>query len=64
MDDLAARRCAQTLGIPVRGTLGLVLLGKKNGQLVAARPLLESLRRAGMSLSDSVMDRALRLVGE
>jgi len=25
IDDLAARRCASALGIPVRGTLGLVL---------------------------------------
>jgi predicted nucleic acid-binding protein len=64
VDDLAARRCAQALGIPVRGTLGLVLLGKRRGRLAAARPVLESLRRAGMYLSDSVMNRALRAVGE
>lgn len=64
VDDLAARRCAQALGIPTRGTLGLVLLGKKRGRLPAARPVLESLRRAGMYLSDRVLDRALRTVGE
>ena len=64
IDDLAARRCAHALGISVRGTLGLVLLGKRHGRLTAARPVLESLRRAGMYLSDSVLDRALRAVGE
>jgi len=32
--------------------------------VVEARPVLEALRRAGMYLSDSVMDRALRAVGE
>jgi predicted nucleic acid-binding protein len=64
LDDLAARRCAQALGIPVRGTLGLVLLGKKQGHLSAARPVLETLRNAGMYLSDPVLDRALRMVGE
>ena len=64
VDDLAARRCAHALGIPVRGTLGLVLLGKRSGQLAAARPVLESLRAAGMYLSDSVMNRALAMVGE
>jgi predicted nucleic acid-binding protein len=64
IDDLAARRCADTLGIPVRGTLGLVLLGKQRGQLAAARPVLETLRGAGMYLSSSVMDRALRKVDE
>ena len=30
IDDLAARRCAATLGVPVRGTLGIVLLAKKD----------------------------------
>jgi predicted nucleic acid-binding protein len=64
IDDLAARRCAQTIGIPVRGTLGLVLLGKKTGRLVSARPVVESLRRAGVYLSSAVVDRALKLVGE
>jgi len=64
IDDLAARRCAHVLGIPVRGTLGLVLLGKKHGQIAAARPVLESLRGTGMYLSASVMNRALKLVGE
>jgi len=48
----------------VRGTLGLVLLGKRHGRLTAARPVLDSLRASGMYLSDRVMDRALRLVGE
>ena len=64
VDDLAARRCAEALGLPVRGTLGLVLLGKRHGRLATARPVLDSLRASGMHLSDHVMDRALRLVGE
>lgn len=64
VDDLAARRCANAFGIPVRGTLGLVLAGKRCGRLMAARPVLESLRSAGMFLSASVMDRALRTVDE
>jgi predicted nucleic acid-binding protein len=64
LDDLAARRCAATLGIPVRGTLGLVILAKQRGEIRAARPLLEALRRGGLYLSDSVLNAALALVGE
>lgn len=64
LDDLAARRCAATLRIPVRGTLGLVLVAQQRGRIAAARPLLERMRAAGMYLSDSVLDRALALVGE
>ena len=63
-DDLAARRCAAALGIPVRGTLGLVLGAKRRGVVDRARPLLERLRRAGMYLSDEVIERALKKIGE
>jgi predicted nucleic acid-binding protein len=64
VDDLAARRCADALKIPVRGTLGLVLTGKRRGRLSAARPVLNSLRLAGMYLSDRIMNRALQAVDE
>lgn len=64
LDDLAARRCAAAINLQVRGTLGLVLVAKKRGQIPLARPVLESLRRSGMYLSDSVLDRALALVDE
>ncbi len=64
LDDLAARRCAAALGIPVRGTLGLVLLAKQRGEMPAARPVVEALRRGGLYLSDSVLNSSLALVGE
>ncbi len=64
VDDLAARRCAATLGIPVRGTLGLVLTAKRRGAIPAARPLLDEMREAGMYLSVALMNQALTLVGE
>lgn len=62
--DLAARRCATTLGIPLKGTLGLVLTAKQRGVIPAARPVLEQLRLTGMYLSDQTMNQALALVGE
>jgi len=64
LDDLAARRCAAALGVEVRGTLGLVLLAKKQGRIAEARPILERMRGARIYLSDRVLDSALRLVGE
>ncbi|KAI9132341.1 DUF3368 domain-containing protein [Acaryochloris sp. CCMEE 5410] len=64
LDDLAGRRCAKRLGIPVRGTLGLVLAAKQRGHLPAARPVIADLKQAGMYLSDRVIDQALALVGE
>jgi predicted nucleic acid-binding protein len=64
LDDLAARRCAATLGIRARGTLGLVILAKQRGEVKAARPVLEALRKGGLYLSDSVLNAALALVDE
>ncbi|MHC5938905.1 DUF3368 domain-containing protein [Nostoc sp.] len=64
LDDLAARRCAATLGIPVRGTLGIVITAKLRGVIPAARPVLEQLRLCGMYLSDRVINLALALVAE
>ena len=51
-------------GIPVRGTLGLVLTAKRRGLIPAARVVLEQLRQSGMYLSDSIMNRALTFVDE
>lgn len=64
LDDLAGRRCAAAMGIPVRGTLGLILIAKQRGWIPAARPVLEDLVRGGMYLSRRVLDEALRRVGE
>lgn len=64
IDDLAARRCAGALSIPIRGTLGLTLLAKQRGHISSARRVLEQLRQGGMYLSGEVMNRALALVGE
>ncbi len=64
IDDLAARRCAATMGIPVRGTLGLVLAAKIRGRISAARPVMHQLRHCGMYLSDKLLNESLSLVGE
>lgn len=64
IDDYAARKCAEVIGVTVRGTLGLALLAKKRGRVPAARPVVDDLRRAGLYLSDEIVARALTLVGE
>ena len=64
IDDLAGRRCAAAFNIPVRGTLGLVLVAKQRGRIASARQVLEQLRQSGMYLSNQVMNDALALIGE
>jgi predicted nucleic acid-binding protein len=64
LDDLAARRCANLLDIRLHGTLGLILLAKRRQIIPEAKPVLEQLRKSGMYLSDQVISRALKLIGE
>lgn len=64
IDDSAGRRCAETLGVPLLGTLGLVMIAKKRGLIPAARPVIALLKQHGMFLSESIIDRAMLLIGE
>lgn len=64
IDDLAARRCADAMGLELTGTLGLVLRAKQRGAISNAREVLLHLRSRGMYLSDTVLTKALARVGE
>lgn len=64
LDDLAARRCARSLGLPMIGTLGIVILCRQRGVLGAARPVVKALCDAGLRLKPALIDEALAKVGE
>ena len=64
LDDLAARRCAQSYGLPVIRTLGVVLRARRLGRIPSARPLVEELRRNGLYLSESLVESALARLEE
>jgi predicted nucleic acid-binding protein len=64
IDDLAARNCAMSLHLPMLGTLGILLLAKKDGLIDRIAPHVRALQAADMRLSPSVVERALMLAGE
>jgi predicted nucleic acid-binding protein len=64
LDDLAARRCARSLGLPMVGTLGVVLLCRHRGIISAARPIVQALCDAGLRLKPSLVNEALAKVHE
>jgi predicted nucleic acid-binding protein len=64
LDDRDARRCAQSLNIGTRGTLGLIVLARQIGSITAARPVLEQVLQAGLFATDELVRQALALVGE
>ena len=52
------------MGVGVIGTLGLVARAKARRVIPLARPVLQELRASGLFLSDAIVERALREVGE
>lgn len=64
LDDRDARRCAQALGIGMRGTIGLIVLARRIGSIPAARPVLDQVRQAGLFVTDDLARQALAFVGE
>lgn len=64
IDEKKAREEAKRIGLPVRGTLGVLLEAKKKGLIDAIKPLLDALRDNGMYLEQSLIDDVLQLAGE
>ncbi|KYC36111.1 nuclease [Scytonema hofmannii PCC 7110] len=50
LDDRAAKNAALALRVPVRGTLGVILLAKQEGIVPAAKPIFEQLVQIGFSV--------------
>lgn len=63
-DDRAARRHAETLGEPVLGTLGLLVLAKRKGLISLVKPLILSIRDGGHHISQAAMDAVLFAANE
>ncbi|MGH2561484.1 MAG: DUF3368 domain-containing protein [Thermomicrobiales bacterium] len=64
VDDLSARRFADAIGLPMIGTVGLVLFAKEQGVLPTVRPSLDALLAAGFYVSHAVIEQALQRAGE
>lgn len=65
LDDAAARRCARSFLVPLKGTLAIVILAKQHGLVASAAQTLQTLRSVGFRLDDQTIREALdRTVGE
>jgi len=64
LDDAAARTAANELQLSTTGTLGILLLAKERGLIVAVAPMLEELERRGFRITDAVRSRVLQMAGE
>lgn len=64
VDDKAARRCSQVLGIITLGTGGLLLLAKRRGLIPLVTPKIQALRDAGLWLSEHLVNLLKQQAGE
>ncbi len=64
LDDGLARQVAETLGLPLTGTLGLLLDAKRKGLVPAVAPLLDQLQALRFRVSAPTRAAILRLAGE
>jgi len=64
LDDALARQVAETLRLPLTGTLGLLLDAKRHGLVPAVGPLLEQLDALGFRLASHTRAAVLKLAGE
>lgn len=64
IDDRKARRIAEEMGLPIVGTVGLILRAKRDGHLQAVTPVLNALAAAGFHIAPALRFEALRRAGE
>lgn len=64
IDDLNAKKHAKYLGLPVTGTLGVLIRAKQGGYIPALRPVLEKLVEENIYIKPSLIDLCLKQVGE
>ncbi len=64
LDEFAARKVAAQLRLPVKGTLGVLVEGKRRGLVAAVRPLIEGMLANGCRLAPELVTMVLSSVGE
>ena len=64
LDDNAARREAVARGLPVIGTVGVLLIAKTQSIIPAVRPILDNLRAQGTRVSQDLYYQVIAKAGE
>ena len=64
IDERQGRLTAESMGVAVIGSVGILVAAKVRGDVPALAPHLFALRASGLWLSDSLIARVLAAVGE
>ena len=64
IDETLGRQYAQHFGLPLTGTLGILLRAKQAGHISEIKPLLQMLQKQGVWISTRVLQDVLELAKE
>ena len=64
IDDANAKKHAKYLGLPVTGTLGVLIKAKQEGYVEELKPILYQMVEHGIYISDNLVALCLKQVGE
>ena len=64
MDERKGRRYAQRLGLPLTGTLGILLLAKEKKLITAVSPLINQLQANNLHFDPDLVQHVHQLAGE
>tara|TARA_R110002126_G_scaffold35949_6_gene109954 strand:- start:5440 stop:5736 length:297 start_codon:yes stop_codon:yes gene_type:complete len=64
IDEIKGRKTAKELGIPVTGSLGVLMTAKDKGYIKAVKPILEKIQYTNFRISKELIDQALKKANE
>jgi uncharacterized protein len=64
IDEQRGRQYVQQLGLPLTGTLGVLLAGKRKGYITLLTPLLDKLQEGGIYLDAQLVASVKKMAGE
>ena len=64
IDEIKGRRAAKEMGIPVTGSLGVLIAAKSKGHLKAVKPIINKIQKTNFRISEELIERVLIKVNE
>jgi predicted nucleic acid-binding protein len=64
LDDMLAKKCARSLGLPTIGTGTILILAKEQGLIQSVEQSLRALQNAGLWISEAVIQMIKQQAGE
>jgi predicted nucleic acid-binding protein len=64
IDEIKGRKAAKEMGIPVTGSLGVLITAKNKGHLQAIKPIINKIQKTNFRISKELIERVLDKVNE